>query len=93
MDWEVVGRWLAGSHGRAEEDRMRAEDVESKEMVDTVRRARRADLARMPGKGVKTDWEVDIRERSSVATSCLAGVRPGMAVWVGNHRDVSGDIL
>ena len=89
----VVGRWLADIRGWVEVDSMLEEDVEGKEMVDIVKPERRTDLARMSDKVVRTNWEVDIRERSSVSTSRLAEDRSGMTVRIGNHWNVSESIL
>ena len=89
----VVGHWLADNRGWVEVDSMLVEDVEGKEMVDIVKPERKTDLVRMSDKKVKTNWEVDIRERSSVTTSCLVKGQLGMIVRIGNHWNVSEGIL
>ena len=89
----MVGHWLVDNRGLVEVDNMLVEDVEGKEMVDIVKPERKIDLVRMSDKKVKTNWEVDIHERNSVAISCLVKGQPGMIVRIGNHWNVSEGIL
>lgn len=89
----MVGHWWADSRDLVEVDSLLEEDVEGKEMVDIVKPEDRIDSVRISDTEVRMNWEVDIRESSSVTTSCLAEGRSDMTVWIDNRWNVFEGIL